>query len=135
MPSGGSPQERRCLACEDAGLVDANYFDRGPAGRRADAAIDANTREVRFRVHADAGPLEAAQNPAPNLRAVLANAAAENDQIDPVEFAHIRRHIVPGTSTEYLDRQRGARVATMRERQQLAHVGAAAREAEETTVC
>src|ERR1700694_4931856 len=117
MPSGGSPQERRCLACEDAGLVDANHFDRSPAGRRADAAIDAHTREVRLRVHVDGGPLEAAQNPAPNLRAVLANAAAENDHINPVEFAYISRHIVPGTSTEYLDRQRGARVATMRERQ------------------
>src|ERR1700686_1053665 len=112
-PSRGSPQQRRCLACEDAGLVDANHLDRGPAARCGNTRLGANTREVRLRVHVDTGPLQAAQNPATNLRAVLANAAAEHDQLDPVEFAHIRRHIVPGTSTEYLDRQRGARIATL----------------------
>src|SRR6267154_5422643 len=133
VPSSGAPQEPRCLACEDAGLVDANHFDRGPAGRHGNARLDANTREVRFRVHADAGPLEPAQNPATNLRRVLANTAAESDHVDPAELAHIRRHIMPGTSAEYLDRQRGARIAPSLERQQLAHVGAAAGETEKAT--
>src|SRR5882762_8084734 len=40
---GISPQQRGCLGCEHAGLVDANHFDRGAAGRRGNARLDANT--------------------------------------------------------------------------------------------
>src|SRR6266404_7051283 len=129
----GAPQERRGLAREHAGLVDANHFDRGPAVRRANAGIDPHTRIVGLPVELDAKPLEAAQDPAAYLRGVLADAAAESDHVDPAELAHIRRHIMPGTPTEYLDRKLRTRIAPLLERQQLAHVGAAAGETEETT--
>ena len=65
---------------------------------------------------------------------MLTDAAPESDHIDPAELAHIRRHVVPGTPTEYLDRKLGTRISAALEREQLAHVGAAAGEAEQTTV-
>src|SRR6266513_681646 len=131
--SSDCSQERGCLARQHAGLVDANDFDRAAAVRRGNARIDPHTRLVGLPVELDPKPFEAAQDPAAYRRGVLTDAASESDHIDPAELAHIRRHIVPGTPTEYLDRKLRTRVAGALEREQLAHVGAAAGETEETT--
>src|SRR6266513_3441001 len=132
--SSDCSQERGCLARQHAGLIDANDFDRAAAVRRGNARIDPHTRVVGVPVELDAKPFKAAQDPAADLRGVLTDAAPESDHIDPAELAHIRRHVVPGTPTEYLDRKLGTRISAALEREQLAHVGAAAGEAEQTTV-
>jgi len=91
------------------------HFDAARWSARQLAPLDANTSRFDSGVHARAGPLEPGRIRPTNIRGGARNTAAENDKIDPVEFAHLRAHSAGQRRQKISDRQRGARVSTLRD--------------------
>src|SRR2546429_203717 len=113
--------------------VEPAYRSR-PRPRTCRCPAWGRTRVVGGPVGLTARQSKPARDRAGDPGGVSPNPAPKSDPTAPAELAHIRRHVVPGTPTEYLDRKPGTRVSAALEREQLAHVGAAAGEAEQTTV-